>query len=73
MFVNPAMKQMLSILTFLLLSNEDAVAENTGKLTGDLRVVGGTDASELPTLAFNTGTPECAATLIHAEYVIDCI
>ena len=72
MFVNGAIMQMLPILTVLLLLLQDkyVIAENTGKLTGDLRVVGGTDATELPTLAFTSGSKLCGATLIHSEYVM---
>ena len=54
----------------LLFQSKNVVVEATGKLIGDLRVVGGTDANELPTLAFTTGSRLCAATLIHTEYVI---
>jgi hypothetical protein len=69
MFVNVPRKQMLPIIAVLLLSllSKGVIAETTGKLTGDFRVVGGTDANELPTLAFTKGTKLCAATLIHTE------
>ena len=71
MFVNGPISQMLSIVTVLILFLQRNVvdAANAGKLIGDLRVVGGTDANELPTLAFSTGSKLCAATLIHSEYV----
>jgi hypothetical protein len=72
MHVKGFMTRLIPFLTTLLLriQVQDVVAENTGKLIGDLRVVGGTDAPELPTLAFTTGSKLCAATLIHPEYVI---
>lgn len=69
MFVNVPSKKMVPIITVLLLffQNKLVIAEAREKLNGDLRVVGGTDANELPTLAFTTGLQLCAATLIHAE------
>ncbi len=66
---------MLHIVTAILLlfQNTNVLADTTGKLTGDLRVVGGTDADELPTLAFTTGSRLCAGTLIYPEYVTEKI
>lgn len=46
-----------------------ANAETKGKLNGDLRIVGGTDADAFPTLAFSKGSRLCGATLIYSEYV----
>jgi hypothetical protein len=73
MFVVGPRNQMLLIVTAILLLSQklNVLAETTGKLTGDLRVVGGTDADELPTLAFTTGSRVCAGTLIHPEYVTE--
>ena len=75
MIVNVSWMRSMSIIAVvsLFFQNRDVTAETAGKLTGDLRVVGGTDANELPTLAFTTGTTLCAATLIHTEYVTEYI
>jgi hypothetical protein len=54
------------ILSFLF-NVQAASAETTGKLNGHLRIVGGTDAAALPTLAFSAGSKLCAATLIYPE------
>lgn len=72
MFVIDSMTQMLPIITIILLfiQNRNVIAESTGKLIGDFRVVGGIDSSGLPTLAFTTGSKLCAGTLIHPEYVL---
>ena len=45
-------------------------AETTGKINGDLRIVGGTDADAFPTLAFSAGSKLCGATLIYPECVL---
>lgn len=57
----------LSLLLFIF---QVAIAESKGKLHGDLRIVGGTDATAFPTLAFSAGTKLCAGTLIYPEYVL---
>jgi hypothetical protein len=55
------------IILSLLVNFHAALAETIGKLNGDLRIVGGTDAAALPTLAFSAGSKLCAATLIYPE------
>lgn len=60
----------VSIVVSLLFHFKVVLAETTGKLNGDLRIVGGTDAAELPTLAFSAGSKLCGGTLIYPEYVL---
>jgi hypothetical protein len=55
-------------LLFLLLCCHYAVAESTGKLIGDLRIVGGYNAKEYPTYAASGGSRLCGGVLIHKEY-----
>jgi hypothetical protein len=63
-------KQILvGTILVLLFQCQDVFAETKGKLIGELRVVGGMDASEYPTLAFTAGTKLCSGTLIYPEYV----
>ena len=57
-------------LLALLFQLHVVVSKAAGNLTGDLRIVGGTDADAFPTLAFSAGSKLCAATLIYPEYVL---
>ena len=54
-------------LLALLFQLHVVVSKAAGNLTGDLRVVGGTDADAFPTLAFSAGSKLCGATLIYPE------
>ena len=54
-------------LLALLFQLHVVVSKAAGNLTGDLRIVGGTDADAFPTLAFSAGSKLCGATLIYPE------
>jgi hypothetical protein len=60
----------LVTLAFSFLLQDVVKAETKEKLTGDLRIVGGSVANEYPSYGFSAGSSLCGGTLIHPEYVM---